>query len=87
MKRLWDILKNVDFYAQNELKGGPGAESEFFSKIRPRHFTYFMIVLLHAKFQKNLMNGSPGKCVNGGRTDGRTEDGRTDRGYFYGPFS
>ena len=42
MKRFWDILKNVDFYAQNELKWGPGAESEFFSKIRPCHFSYFM---------------------------------------------
>ena len=44
MKRFRDILKNVDFYAQNELKWGPGAEVEFFSKIRPCHFSYFMSI-------------------------------------------
>ena len=72
MKHFGDMLKNNDFFAQNELKWGPGDEVEFFSKIRPCHFSYFISIWLHAKFQKKLMSGSLEKCVNE----------RTDTGYF-----
>ena len=44
MKHFWNLLKNVDFYAQNELKRRPGDELGFFSKIRFCHFSYFIDV-------------------------------------------
>ena len=32
VKHFWGIFEKVNFYAQNELKRGPGAEVEFFSE-------------------------------------------------------
>ena len=50
MKRFWDILKKVNFYAQNELKMGLGAEVEFFSKIWLCYFRVFMMTKHHEKY-------------------------------------
>ena len=53
------------------------AKREFFSKIRLEHFFSLAKMQLCAKFQKNLMRGSPDIALHtNGRTDART-DART----------
>ena len=54
---------------------------EFFSKIRLEHFISLAKMQLWAKFQKNLMRGSPDIAS---RTDERT-NGRTDERESIGP--
>ena len=48
-----------------------GGEREFFSKIRLEHFFSSAKMQLCAKFQKNLMRGSPDIAL---RTDARTHE-------------
>ena len=47
------------------------AKREFFSKIRLEHFLSLAKMQLWAKFQKNLMRGSPDIAS---RTNGRTDE-------------
>ena len=69
MKRFWDILNNVDFWAKNGSFWHPAKEAEFFRKFRLRHFWVFMTPKLHAKFQKKVMNSFWEIAVTNGRTD------------------
>ena len=77
MRGFEDIGSKGNFSAK---KGGFGAKPplgskrEFFSKIRLEHFFSLAKIQLCAKFQTNLMRGSPDITS---RTHGRT-DARTD---------
>ena len=73
--------KKGGFWAKNPL----GGKRLFFSKIRLEHFFSFAKMQLWAKFQKNLMRGSPDIALRtDGRTDARTH-GRTDERESIGP--
>ena len=69
--------KKVFFWAKNPL----GGKREFFSKIRLEHFFRLAKMQLCAKFQKNLIRGSPDITL---RTHGRTH-ARTDERESIGP--
>ena len=62
-------------------KKNPGGKREFFSKIRLEHFFSLAKMQLCAKFQKNLMRGSPDIAS---RTHARI-DVRTHKREFIGP--
>ena len=69
MKRFKENSKNVHFGPKNDLFWSHCAEQQFFSKIRLCHFIYIPQTKLHAKNQKNVMNGCWEKALVKGRTD------------------
>ena len=78
MRGFEDIGSKGDFSAK---KGGfwakipPGGQTKFFSKICLEHFFSLAKMQLCAKFQKNLMRGSPDIASQPhGRTHARTDE-------------
>ena len=71
-----DIGSKGHFQPKREVFGPKpplGGKREFFSKIRLEHFFSLAKIKLFAKFQKNLMRGSPDiESRTNGRTHGRT---------------
>ena len=80
MTSFWEIGQKPHFLAFLTIFGHAQGVSDFFSKIRLRHFCPIRPTKHHANFQKNPMSGSREKRVTDRRTDGRME-----KGLFIGP--